>query len=120
MVRLLPNREVGSDAMDARILGQNIKKYRKEAGFTQDKAAELSGLSVPYFRQIELGNKTPRLETFIRIAEALHVSADRLLSGNVSWTPEIITGELQEQLDRLPREKKQYILTVLDTMIKNT
>ena len=106
--------------MDARILGQNIKKYRKEAGLTQDKAAELSGLSVPYFRQIELGNKTPRLETFIRIAEALHVSADKLLSGIVTWTPEIVTGELQEQLNRLPREKKQYILTILDTMIKNS
>jgi len=106
--------------MDAKILGQNIKKYRKEAGLTQDKAAELSGLSVNYFRQLELGNKTPRLETFIKIAEALHVSADRLLSGNLSWTPDIVTGELQEQLDRLPSGKKQYILTVLETMITNS
>jgi len=106
--------------MDAKILGQNIKKYRKEAGLTQDKAAELSGLSVNYFRQLELGNKTPRLETFIKIAEALHVSADRLLSGNLSWTPDIVTGELQEQLDRLPSGKKQYILTVLEAMITNS
>ena len=106
--------------MDAKILGQNIKKYRKEAGLTQDKAAELSGLSVNYFRQLELGNKTPRLETFIKIAEALHVSADRLLSGNLSWTPDIVTGELQEQLARLPSGKKQYILTVLETMITNS
>lgn len=106
--------------MDAKILGQNIKKYRKKAGLTQDKAAELSGLSVNYFRQLELGNKTPRLETFIRIAEALHVSADRLLSGNLSWTPDIVTGELQEQLNRLPSGKKQYILTVLETMITNS
>jgi len=106
--------------MDAKKLGQNIKKYRKEAGLTQDKAAELSGLSVNYFRQLELGNKTPRLETFIKIAEALHVSADRLLSGNLSWTPDIVTGELQEQLDRLPSGKKQYILTVLEAMITNS
>lgn len=106
--------------MDAKKLGQNIKKYRKKAGLTQDKAAELSGLSVNYFRQLELGNKTPRLETFIKIAEALHVSADRLLSGNLSWTPDIVTGELQEQLDRLPSGKKQYILTVLEAMITNS
>ena len=106
--------------MDAKKLGQNIKKYRKKAGLTQDKAAELSGLSVNYFRQLELGNKTPRLETFIKIAEALHVSADRLLSGNLSWTPDIVNGELQEQLDRLPSGKKQYILTVLEAMITNS
>ena len=105
--------------MDAKLLGQNIKKYRNAAGLTQDRAAELTGLSVNYFRQIELGNKTPRLETFIKIAETLHVSTDILLSGILSWTPEVVTGELQERLNLLPDDKKKYILTVLASMIQN-
>lgn len=105
--------------MDAKIFGQTVKKYRLEAGLTQDAASELAGLSSNYFRQIEMGNKTPRLETFIKIAETLHVSADKLLAGNLSWSTEIKIGELQEHLDSQPPEKKQYILTVLDSMIQN-
>ena len=119
MVRELPNSVNGSERMDAKLLGQNIKKYRNAAGLTQDRAAELTGLSVNYFRQIELGNKTPRLETFIKIAETLHVSTDKLLSGILSWTPEVVTGELQERLNLLPDDKKKYILTVLASMIQN-
>lgn len=105
--------------MDARVLGQNVKKYRLAAGLTQDAASELAGLSSNYFRQIEMGNKTPRLETFIKIAEALHVSTDKLLFGNLSWSSDIKTGELQERLNNLPPAKKDFILAVLDSMIQN-
>ena len=59
--------------MDAKALGSNIHKYRLAKGLTQDAAAEKCGLSTNYFRQIELGHKVPRLETFLRIAEVLEV-----------------------------------------------
>lgn len=105
--------------MDTKTLGQNVRKYRLEAGLTQETASELAGLSSNYLRQIEMGNKTPRLETFIKIAEVLHVSADKLLFGNLSCSTDSKSCELQERLDSLPSEKKQYILTVLDSMIQN-
>jgi transcriptional regulator with XRE-family HTH domain len=98
--------------VDTKILGMNVRKYRKEANLTQGKAAELVGISPLYLRQIELGNKVPRLETFIRIAEVLHTPTDKLLCGNLSWSSEVKASELQEKLGHLPYEKKQYIETV--------
>lgn len=103
--------------MNTKLLGANIRKYRQERGYTQDKAAELCGLSTNYFRQIELGNKTPKLETFLTIAEVLGTSTDRLLAGNVSWTQEIQSEELYEKIQHLPVHQREYILNALNTLV---
>ena len=83
--------------MDKKALGANIQKYRKQKGLTQEQAAELCALSPNYFRQIELGNKVPKLETFLRIAEALNVSTELLLEGNLTWTAKIRSNELYKE-----------------------
>lgn len=104
--------------MDSKALGANIQKYRLANNMTQEAVAEKSGLSTVYFRQIELGHKTPRLETFLRIAEVLNTPTDKLLSGNVSWTDEINTYEVIEKLDGLSNKKRTATLEMLDMYIK--
>ena len=51
--------------MDSKILGANIKKARLDNDMTQEEVASVVGLSVNYYRQIELGNKVPQLKTFV-------------------------------------------------------
>lgn len=60
---------------------------------------------------IELGHKTPKLETFIKIAEVLRTPLDKLLSGNVSWTDKINTYEILEKLNELPSMERQETYT---------
>ena len=60
-------------------ISRNIKQARIERSLTQEKVAELAGVSPVYYCQI--GNKSPSLETLINIAEAMHVSVDRLIYG---------------------------------------
>ena len=103
--------------MDAKSLGSNIHKYRLAKGLTQDAAAEKCGLSTNYFRQIELGHKVPRLETFLRIAEALEVSTDLLFAGNLSWTSSIRSNDLYHRIERLPAKQQNYILDAVDTLV---
>ena len=105
--------------MDTKQLGLNIRKYRKKAGLSQNEAAEKIGLSPNYLRQIELGNKVPRLSTFIKIAEVLHVSADSLLLGIVSWSLDIQGGELQEMIRLLNPAQKKLVLEVVQAIIHN-
>lgn len=62
-------------------ISHNIKSARIERGLTQEKVAELAGISAVYYCQIELGNKSPSLETILNIAEAMHVSVDTLVRG---------------------------------------
>ena len=103
--------------MDKKMLGANIKKHRIQKGLTQDKAAEMCNLSTNYFRQIELGNKVPKLETFLRIAEVLGVSTELLLAGNLSWTAEIRSNELYKQLEELDPNQQRFVLDAVDAMI---
>ena len=103
--------------MDKKALGANIKKYRIQKGLTQDTAAEMCNLSSNYFRQIELGNKVPKLETFLRIAEVLEVSTELLLAGNLSWTAVIRSNELYKQLEELNPNQQRFVLDTVDTMI---
>lgn len=103
--------------MDVKILGSNIQKCRVEKGLTQEVAAEQAGLSSNYYRQIELGNKIPKLETFIRIAEVLDASADQLLMGNASWTTELKSNELYRRIEKLPSKRRECILNAVDALV---
>ena len=50
------------------VLGSNIRKIRKEFGWTQAALAEKTGISVPFMTQIELGRKSASLEVVQNIA----------------------------------------------------
>ena len=53
-----------------RIIGQIIRQ-RKNLGLTQYKLALCSGVERETIQNIESGKRTPRLNTFIRLADAL-------------------------------------------------
>ena len=104
--------------MDPKALGANIHKYRVKNGLTQDEAAEKCSLSTNYFRQIEFGNKVPRLETFLRIAETLEVSTELLLAGNVSWTSKIRSNELYLKIEDLEENQQRFVLDTVDALVE--
>lgn len=64
------------------VLGKNIRKFRKNFGWTQAELAEKSGISVPFMTQIELGRKSASLEVVQNIASALNVSYGQLFVEN--------------------------------------
>jgi transcriptional regulator with XRE-family HTH domain len=53
-------------------------KWRKQAGISQGKLAELCGTASCYIRQIETGRKCPSLNYIGKIAAALHVAPHQL------------------------------------------
>ena len=62
-------------------ISQNIKKYRKKNGVSQDKLSKLAGVTYNMIIKIESGATTnPRVETLNSIAKALGVTADNLLN----------------------------------------
>ena len=56
-----------------KLLGKNIKKYRKEKNFTQEKFAEIIGIDPKNVSKIENGNNYPSAETMTAIAKALNM-----------------------------------------------
>ena len=59
---------------------QNMKYYRKQAGLTQEKLAEIIGMSTSYIGDMEARERFPSAETIDKIAAALGVSPSVLFS----------------------------------------
>lgn len=62
-----------------RVLGTNLRKYRLEKGFLQEKFADLCGLHRTYISDIECFQRNVSIENIQRIAEALKIDAYKLL-----------------------------------------
>ena len=61
--------------------GKNVAQYRVAVGLTQERLAELVGLSVRYIQSVEAGEYFPTLPNLIRIRHSLKTSWDELFAG---------------------------------------
>ena len=61
------------------LMGSNLYKARLNAGLTQEKLAEMAGISPSYCTNLERGRKGMSADVLRRLADALNVSADSLL-----------------------------------------
>lgn len=55
------------------IFGNNVKTFRYDRKYTQEKLAELTDTSVTYISQLELGHHTPSFEKLELLSKALQV-----------------------------------------------
>ncbi len=55
-------------------IGERIKFFRMQKGYSINKLALLSGISQSYLRDVELGNKNPTVEVVSEICWALEIS----------------------------------------------
>jgi len=62
------------------VISENIKKYRKEKGISQDKLSKMADVTYNTIIKIESGaTHNPRVETLKQIADALGVGIDDLM-----------------------------------------
>jgi len=59
--------------------GSNIRKIRKQLGYTQEKLAALVKMDPKSIIEIEGGKRNPTLKTIRKIATALKVKQSRLI-----------------------------------------
>ncbi|MGW2086642.1 helix-turn-helix domain-containing protein [Streptomyces sp. NPDC001880] len=61
-------------------LADNLRKYRRAAGLSQEQLAHRAGLSVGPVRKIEQGDDGVRMETLHALARALGVKTSNLMA----------------------------------------
>ena len=63
------------------ILVENLKKYRKKQGLTQEEAAEKAGITGKYWQRLEMTSQIdlPSLSVLFKVAQALEISPSKLL-----------------------------------------
>ena len=59
--------------MEPKILGANIRKYRKQIGITQEQLAEKADISVSHLAKIETHARAMGMKTYIRLLEAMDI-----------------------------------------------
>ena len=92
--------------LDMRKIGNKLLAVRKKTGLTQVEVAEASGLSSRTYADIERGTVNMRVETILRICEALHITPDEILTESKTE----LTIQQEEILHRLnacsPKDKE--------------
>lgn len=84
------------------MIGERIKKMRKEKGLTIKQLGNLCGISEQNMGNYERGVRTPKLETIIKIANALEVNYLELLD---TVPNELLTiKKLEKALDKACEE----------------
>ena len=66
--------------------GDNLARCRKQADLSQDELSVRASLHRTEISQLERGLRLARIDTVIKLAGSLEVSADELLAG-MSWEP---------------------------------
>ena len=62
------------------IFGKKIKSIRRARDITQEKLADLSGLSLQYIGEIERGRRNPSLTSIEQLSKALDIPMAELFS----------------------------------------
>ncbi len=91
---------------DLNTIGNKLLAIRKRMGMTQADVAEAAGLSDRTYADIERGSVNMRIETILRICDALHITPDEILTQR----PTEMTTQQEELLARLnacsPKDKE--------------
>lgn len=103
--------------MDLTRIGQRIKRCRQEKMLTQEKFAEMVGVSAHYIYEIEHGTKTMSLYTLDNIVECLNVSVDYLLYGSLSDSKYLRADKLSDLIEEVPVQKRDGIFEIISVML---
>lgn len=60
-------------------IGENIRKVRKERGYSQEEFADIAGFSRSYYTEIETGKRNVSILNLIKIIKALEIDPSELI-----------------------------------------
>ena len=111
-------RKDGKIMMDVKLCleetGKRIMARRKKLGLTQEQLAEKSEVTTQFVSYAESGKRGMRPENLMKIAAALGVSTDYLLTGDIIDKDKLL---LSEKLNKLTPTEVRLIEGIIDECI---
>ena len=98
-------------------MGQRILDRRKQLNMTQETLANLTHLTSQTISYAETGQKAMRPETMLKICDALGISADYLLRGEIL---EANASLLQQKISTLTPSQYRHLEQIIDHFIAAT
>lgn len=103
---------------DFRTIGNKLLAIRKKAGLTQSEAAEAANLSDRTYADIERGTVNMRIETVLKICEALKITPDVLLTED-NPNLSLRQAELFAELEKCTPQQKETALELLSVYLNS-
>ena len=104
--------------MDAKRIGLKIQEVRLQRGLTQAALAQMLDMTPKYLSNIECGDKIPKFETFIAIANALQIDANTLLADELAAMPQVECSFLWDRISKLPPSRQKHIIRMIDMLLE--
>ena len=98
-------------------VGRRIREAREAAGLTQERFAELIGISPQNISCVERGLAGVSLTVLRRMCEILHVSSDSLLMGGCGANH---AEAIAHRLEKLPPEQFRVVQEVINGVLELT
>lgn len=96
-------------------MGRRIAGIRKKLNLTQDKVAELTGLTTQTISSAEHGTKALRPENIVKLCQVLKVTPNDLL---LNSTAEVLKDISPVMLSELSSQQRQYLEETVRILIK--
>ena len=103
---------------DFNVIGNKLYSFRKKMGMTQAEVAEAAGLSDRTYADIERGSVNMRIETVLKICEALHITPDEILTEDSSSLA-AQQAELIARLNACSPKDKETALRLLSVYLQS-
>lgn len=104
--------------MDKVTMGARFKQARINKKLTQEALGEICDCGTTYISDIERGAKFPSMALFIRLVNALDVSSDFILRGELNSGKSYVYDELTKKLEDLTPQQRENVALMIDAYIK--
>jgi len=112
----------GKESYLSKDFPEKLKKLRKNRGWSQGQLAQKIGADLQRISKYERGVMWPTMELMLRIAKAFDVTVDYLIrdEGNAAISKiknQTLLHQIEE-INNLPDEEQQTVISFLDAFIK--
>ena len=103
-----------------KVLGEKIKRIRKQKGLTQEKLAEMIDIAPRNLSKIEVGSCFVTSETLEKLLSALDVTTEELFANDHIKEPDELLTDIYSKLDSIKSDqpKLETIYKMIEFILK--
>lgn len=106
-------------AVDYTVIGERLKKARKDKHLTQEQLAEKIDVSIAFLSRIERGSSQINLKRLSQICQILEVTEGDILNGASSKSTKYLNSEFADLLKNCSSEKQKLIYDIARVIAEN-
>lgn len=97
-------------------IGKRIRAERRKQDLTQEKLAEMAGISESFMGHIERGGRTLSIETLAKLSDALNLSMEYIVCGEYNYQPDMLPADIHEALNQMSDSQRKVFLGIMKTL----